>query len=315
MMTSRTRSEAIREQKRRQHVLANVTDPEKRKAFAQDTRRRNRPLKARAAEDRKQNRGDFHVGAREQGVRPRADGRPFLPPNAARALLIAALAVLGLDIGFAGTLGAVSFALPLTAAIAVGIVFMLAFTSAIKAMLSLFKDQLELTPAIARRRFFQLGVTLLVIWGAALFTGVAMIRPDAVDFAFGDAAFTVSLSTLTLVSPALGAVLLTSAELNAWAEPFVRSEQELEDLEAEIELTEALCSDVEAPEDQDGRDEDTVAQQAADGERHNSHKGMTPSIDGQASAQRHDNDRHDMPGAGLNGTRHEPHPGTSAHVS
>lgn len=158
-----------------------------------------------------------------------------------RVLWVGAFCVMLFECLCAAVLASLTLVVPLVVAGLVGIALTAVFTLTMKAVWHLHIALNEGQPRRALATLYRWLMPLFVAWAVALI--VALLLPRLVDEATPtmNVCFNVVMSVLTVLSPALSALLLTAANLYGWARSQTSEYHKLLALRRDVEMLSRQC--------------------------------------------------------------------------
>jgi hypothetical protein len=150
-----------------------------------------------------------------------------------------------LECCFAGILGGLTFNMALGPAVATGVLVTVLLMFVFKGVWSALTPE-DGRPRKTARTLSQQLLVVFPLWAAAIVFALLLGRSLTAESEFANTIFNSLMTLLSLLSPALAAILFRFGELKNWARVHVKQYRGLEKLEGEVKELDAYCDSVEA---------------------------------------------------------------------
>jgi hypothetical protein len=148
---------------------------------------------------------------------PAARSVPFVVTNRDRVLFFGAVCFMLFECGCAAVLASMTFAVPQLLAIAIGVALTVVVTFGMKAVWQLYVAAEEFQPRKGLARLYRWLIPLFAVWTVTLTLALLLPRLADESTVLLNILFNVAMSVLSTLSPALGGLLFTAADIYGWS--------------------------------------------------------------------------------------------------
>jgi hypothetical protein len=148
---------------------------------------------------------------------PAARSVPFVVTNRDRVLFVGALCFVLFECACGAVLASMTFAVPQLLAVAIGISLTVVMTFGMKAVWQLYVAAEECQPRKGLARLHRWLIPLFTAWTATLTLALLLPRLADESSVLLNILFNVTMSALSTLSPALGGLLFTAADIYGWS--------------------------------------------------------------------------------------------------
>src|SRR5258708_4308441 len=180
-------------------------------------------------------RGLFEVYFHAWSGHPAARSVPFVVTNRDRVLFFGALCFVLFECACAAVLASMTFAVPQLAAVAIGVALTVVVTFGTKAVWQLYVSTEEFQPRKGLARLYRWLIPLFPSGMVTLTMALLLPRLAHESTVLLNLLFNVAMSALSTLSPALGGLLFTAADLYGWSRRRQRRQCRHGDVEEDVE--------------------------------------------------------------------------------